>query len=336
MSITGMSKQWVAAQIKQKGDSMHSLEKFTGFDLGTSEYEEKGRCLRFEYLQPLLEGRKCLLSSILQELLFVKRVSGYPKARQHFGGETDAILQSLQDEDVEWRAAWMIPYKILYRCGDFDWVPLLKIWGAIGYVPLLVLRQYRSKQFISTTQGLAQCKFAFKGDNYMKKVHEISNAWNQTQRMKRFAANPMTTLEYDWWWGIRVNGNVPILSQESIRPIKEHLQVIPSELDIIKQDFEKRSLELGKKIKQLEEEKMQLGLDVDVQKLEAEKMRKGKNKVEEDLDCLKIDYKKLRLSIRTARLGKTLEQWQKEIKEEKIELISGKRYSKMLGFEKML
>ncbi|MBA0819420.1 hypothetical protein Gohar_028068 [Gossypium harknessii] len=49
-------------------------------------------------------------------------------------------------------------------------------------------------------QGLAQCKFAFKGDNYMKKVHEISNAWNQTQRMKRFAANPMTTLEYDWWW----------------------------------------------------------------------------------------------------------------------------------------
>ncbi|MFQ6635350.1 hypothetical protein Gotur_011084 [Gossypium turneri] len=30
-----------------------------------------------------------------------------------------------------------------------------------------------------------------------------------------------------------------------------------------------RSLELGKKIEQLEEEKMQLGLDVDVQKLEA-------------------------------------------------------------------
>ncbi|KAA3481530.1 hypothetical protein EPI10_021889 [Gossypium australe] len=43
---------------------------------------------------------------------------------------------------------------------------------------------------------------------------------------------------------------------------------------------------------------MQLELDVDVQKLEAEKMRKGKNKAEEDLDSLKIDYKKLRLSIR--------------------------------------
>ncbi|MFQ6625878.1 hypothetical protein Gotur_006141 [Gossypium turneri] len=50
---------------------------------------------------------------------------------------------------------------------------------------------------------------------------------------------------------------------------------------------------------------MQLGLDVDIQKLEAEKMRKEKKKVEEDLDSLKIDYKKLRLSIRTAGLGKT-------------------------------
>ncbi|MBA0788861.1 hypothetical protein Gotri_025863, partial [Gossypium trilobum] len=29
-----------------------------------------------------------------------------------------AILQSLQDDDVEWRAPWMIPDEILYRCGN--------------------------------------------------------------------------------------------------------------------------------------------------------------------------------------------------------------------------
>ncbi|MBA0765554.1 hypothetical protein Gotri_014733 [Gossypium trilobum] len=29
---------------------MHLLEKFTGFDLGTSGYEEKSRCLLIEYL----------------------------------------------------------------------------------------------------------------------------------------------------------------------------------------------------------------------------------------------------------------------------------------------
>ncbi|MBA0755855.1 hypothetical protein Gogos_020110 [Gossypium gossypioides] len=53
---------------------------------------------------------------------------------------------------------------------------------------------------------------------------------------------------------------------------------------------------------------MHLRLDVDAQKLETEKLRKGKNKAEEDLDSLKIDHKKLRLSMRTARLRKTSEQ----------------------------
>ncbi|MBA0871833.1 hypothetical protein Goshw_000180 [Gossypium schwendimanii] len=83
------------------------------------------------------------------------------------------------------------------------------------------------------TQGLAQCEFANKGDNYKKKVHEISNVWNQTHRIKRFAKNPMTTPKYDWWWGKRVNDNVLMSSQENTQPIEEHLQVIPFELEII-------------------------------------------------------------------------------------------------------
>ncbi|MFQ6651421.1 hypothetical protein Gotur_023765, partial [Gossypium turneri] len=62
---------------------------------------------------------------------------------------------------------------------------------------------------------------------------------------------------------------------------------------------------------------MRLGLDVNIHKLEAEKLRKGKNKAEEDLDSLKTDYKKLRLSMRTVGLGKTSEQWRQEIKEER-------------------
>ncbi|MFQ6663869.1 hypothetical protein Gotur_031198, partial [Gossypium turneri] len=56
------------------------------------------------------------------------------------------LLQNIQEEDVEWKAPWLIPDEILYQCGSFDWVPLLGIWGAIGYAPLLVLRQYRSRQ----------------------------------------------------------------------------------------------------------------------------------------------------------------------------------------------
>ncbi|XP_052489898.1 uncharacterized protein LOC128042554 [Gossypium raimondii] len=125
------------------------------------------------------------------------------------------------------------------------------------------------------------------------------------------------TPEYSQWRDQRVNDNIPASNPETARSLEEHLQVLPSEIEIIKQEFEKRSLEIGKKVEQLEEEKMQLGLDLDIQRLEADKLRKGKNKAEEDLDSLKTDYKKLRRSIRTAGLGKTPEQWRQEIQEEK-------------------
>ncbi|MBA0881831.1 hypothetical protein Goshw_027417, partial [Gossypium schwendimanii] len=66
-----------------------------------------------------------------------------------------AILQNLKDEDVEWKASWMVPDEILYLCGDFDWVLLLVIWGDIGYAPLMVLKQYGPRQFVPATKGLA-------------------------------------------------------------------------------------------------------------------------------------------------------------------------------------
>ncbi|MBA0786216.1 hypothetical protein Gotri_027638 [Gossypium trilobum] len=36
-------------------------------------------------------------------------------------------VPNLQEEDIGWRAHWMLPDEILYRCGNFDWVPLLGI-----------------------------------------------------------------------------------------------------------------------------------------------------------------------------------------------------------------
>ncbi|MBA0636500.1 hypothetical protein Godav_024915 [Gossypium davidsonii] len=48
-----------------------------------------------------------------------------------------AILQNLREEDVEWKAPWLLPNKILYR-------------------------QYRSRQFIPATHGLAKCEFSYK------------------------------------------------------------------------------------------------------------------------------------------------------------------------------
>ncbi|MBA0755317.1 hypothetical protein Gogos_021985 [Gossypium gossypioides] len=76
---------------------------------------------------------------------------------------------------------------MLYRCGDFDWVPLLEIWGA----------------------GIAECEFSYKGDGYKKKIREMSNAWNQTRRMKILAVGPMTNPKNNKWWVRRINDNTP-------------------------------------------------------------------------------------------------------------------------------
>nr|XP_012466406.1 unnamed protein product [Gossypium raimondii] len=229
-----------------------------------------------------------------------------------------ATLQNLQEEDIEWRAPWLLSDEILYRCGDFDWVPLLGIWGAIGYAPLLVLRQYRSRQFVPTTQGLAQSEFSYKCDGYKKKIREMTNAWRQTHRLKRLSVGPSMTPEYISWLGRRVNDNIPVPGQGDSQLVEKHVHMVPSKLEIIKQDFERRNSELEKKLGQMEEEKMSLKLDVDVQKLENEGLRKEKRKAEEDLNSLKMDYKRLRMSMRTAGLGKTSEQWRQEVQEEKV------------------
>ncbi|MFQ6666784.1 hypothetical protein Gotur_033021, partial [Gossypium turneri] len=86
-------------------------------------------------------------------------------------------------------------------------------WRAPWLLPDEIL--YRSRQFVPATQGLAECEFSYKDDGYKRKAREMANAWNQTRRMKRLA---------------------------------EHLRVVPSELEIIKQDFERRNAELEKKI----------------------------------------------------------------------------------------
>ncbi|MBA0817665.1 hypothetical protein Gohar_003728 [Gossypium harknessii] len=158
--------------------------------------------------------------------------------------------------------------KVSYRVFSENYSPLKEFVAApkrdniFEEMWMSILQNLQDEDFIPTNQGLVQCEFAYTSDNYKKKVCEISNAWNQTRKMKRLAANPMTTPEYDWWWGKRVNDKASV---------------------------------------------------------------SRKNKAEEDLDSLKTDYKKQRLSMRTIGLGKTSEQWRKKSKKKILELISGKK-----------
>ncbi|XP_012487874.1 uncharacterized protein LOC105801086 [Gossypium raimondii] len=240
MNITGMSEQWVTARIKQKG---------------------KSKCIPWKSLQELIlahpDARKkvdVFTLSIYELVIFPNALGHVDEAATDLFDQLDKrvtpvlTILNLHEEDIEWRPPWLLPDEILYRCGNFDWVPLLEIWGAVGYAPLMVLRQYRSRQFIPATQGLAESEFSYKDDGYKKKIREITRTWDQTRRIKRLAVGPMTTPEYNEWWVRRINDNIPRSSQGDSQSIEEHLRVVPSELEIMKQDFDKRNAELEKKI----------------------------------------------------------------------------------------
>ncbi|MBA0662428.1 hypothetical protein Goklo_006551, partial [Gossypium klotzschianum] len=185
MSITGMSEQWIMTRIKQNGECKYiPWKNLRDLILAHPDVKKKVDVFALnkgvtpvpailaETFRSLSacrqagEGRfigcaQLLLAWLHSHFWKVDKIS-YRVFSEHYSPLKEivatprrdniseenwmAILQNLQEEDVEWRAPWLIPNRILYRCGSFDWVPLLGIWGAVGYAPLLVLRQYDSRQ----------------------------------------------------------------------------------------------------------------------------------------------------------------------------------------------
>ncbi|KAL4310953.1 hypothetical protein GQ457_01G016130 [Hibiscus cannabinus] len=228
-----------------------------------------------------------------------------------------SVLQNLQEKDVIWKASWFFPENIIYRCEGFDWVPLLGIWGASGYVPLLVSRQYRSRQFIPATRGIATCEFAYGSRDYKKAVSLMIHAWDRIYQMKPFDEKPRVLPEYRLWRNQRLGDSIPVANSECNIPIEEHLQVNFSEMELAKQDFERKYFEMERQISGLTNEKTQLKCQLESQEREMERLRKGKNKANEDLSGLQQDYKKICASAKYAGLGKSPSKWKVEIQGEK-------------------
>ncbi|MBA0561315.1 hypothetical protein Golob_018156 [Gossypium lobatum] len=175
-----MSEQWVTARIKQKGEKkcIH-WKSLRGQILAHLDTKKKVNIFALS-IYVLVIFLKALghIDEVVTDLFdqLDRRVTAAPvdKVSYKVFSENYSSLKELaatsRHEDVEWKAPWMVPNEIFYRCGNFDWVPLLGIWGAIGYTPLLILRQCRSRQFILAMQGLTECEFSNRGNNYKGKI----------------------------------------------------------------------------------------------------------------------------------------------------------------------
>ncbi|MFQ6636655.1 hypothetical protein Gotur_013986 [Gossypium turneri] len=150
MNITGMSEQWVTARIKQKGDnkciSWRNLK-----DVALVHPDIKKRVDVFalsiyglvifpralghideavtDLFDRLDKGKvdKVSYRVFSENYSPLKKIVATPRRDDISMEKWMAILQNLQKEDIEWRAPWLLPDEILYRCGNFDWVPLLGI-----------------------------------------------------------------------------------------------------------------------------------------------------------------------------------------------------------------
>ncbi|MBA0881777.1 hypothetical protein Goshw_027973 [Gossypium schwendimanii] len=155
MNIMGMSEQWLTARIKQKGESKYETvsDLFDRLDRRVTPVSmilaETFRSLNTYWRTG--EGRFICCAQLLlawfhshfwkvekvsyrvfsENYSLLKEFTTTPRLDDITEERWIVILQNLQEEDVEWRSHWMVPDEILYRCGDYDWVSLLRIWGAI-------------------------------------------------------------------------------------------------------------------------------------------------------------------------------------------------------------
>ncbi|KAK5785951.1 hypothetical protein PVK06_040574 [Gossypium arboreum] len=73
-------------------------------------------------------------------------------------------------------------------------------------------------------------------------MREISEAWKKPFYMKILTEGSVSALEYKGWFNRKVNDNVPRPILGVARSLEESLRVIPLELEVIKQEFERKNL----------------------------------------------------------------------------------------------
>ena len=134
---------------------------------------------------------------------------------------------------------------MLYGCRDNLWVPLLGVWGAISYAPLLVRRQYLSTQFIPATHGLTSLEFDYGTPGYVGRIVELAKIWKEPHRADPGKSSDRVTYGYIAWRANRIKDVVYLSVNNSVNPTDPSPVMIPSEIELLKQEYreDKRRME---------------------------------------------------------------------------------------------
>ncbi|MBA0754762.1 hypothetical protein Gogos_021368 [Gossypium gossypioides] len=131
MKLTGMTNTWAEKHIKKKNEVS---------------------CVPWFSLRVLVQNHPDILKRVDLFTLAVYGLIVFPKVLGHIEVAVVDFFEKLRQgtnpnlhaEDITWRAPWIRPSVLLYKCGNQDWVPLLGLWGGVRYAPLMVQRQFAS------------------------------------------------------------------------------------------------------------------------------------------------------------------------------------------------
>ena len=185
-----------------------------------------------------------------------------------------ATLNGIESTEIIWRAPWMTHSAVLFSCGGKSHVPLLGLWGAVSYAPIMVRRQVGYEQFVPMTHGLNQLEFAYTEVGAQRKIEEVTKAWKQTFRVRDGRLTYDATPDY-FVWHVRRGKDVvlpevkdPIRPSEPVGPsepapqdplmdaeiTKRKLRDQKNELEQENERLRRRMVQLENKLKQSEDE----------------------------------------------------------------------------------
>ncbi|PPD99696.1 hypothetical protein GOBAR_DD03285 [Gossypium barbadense] len=127
---------------------------------------------------------------------------------------------------------------VLIGYGVHLWVPLISIWGAINYSPLMVLSQYGYDQCLPVIAGLNRVEALVQDPGFWKKLEEIQIKWGQTLSLQSGTFfNHSPSKMYIWWRlkrrkisvSVQLKGKRKVLDDvaeltEKIRDLEMHLR----------------------------------------------------------------------------------------------------------------
>ncbi|XP_039047298.1 uncharacterized protein LOC120187716 [Hibiscus syriacus] len=204
-----------------------------------------------------------------------------------------SLLRNLQDHDIVWQIPWLAFVKILYKCGESNWVNLLGLWGGVCYAPLMVLRQFGARQFVPATSGLSKSEFVYHIDHYKKITRLMLDAWKSTFRADVVAAKVMLTPDYVVWRAVRKNDVIPLADHDQVIPVEAQFRYVPFEFEILKSEYETENARKEAECEALWKENFMLDLDSGFYRKQFELMRKRKDNVEVDFTDFQKDCRKM-------------------------------------------